>query len=241
MIAMSRLRWPRGLAGAHIEAVGRMPLWLAGQDFDHGLGHGVGAYLSVHEGPQRLSRVSQVPLEPGMILSNEPGYYREGAFGIRIENLLVVQEAPHLPGGDAHRDMLDWRTLAFVPIDRRLIVPDLLDPPARDWLECLSPRRGGKNRATGIASGETMVRCGNSAPVRRAETRGRQAMADHIKIRKASGTWTRARGRCRAGRKQRCAGTDRGRLPPGNLFPARGHRHGVPRSQRQDLPLPAQG
>ncbi len=134
MIAMSRLRWPKGLAGAHIEAIGRMPLWLAGQDFDHGLGHGVGAYLSVHEGPQRLSRVSTVPLQTGMILSNEPGYYREGAFGIRIENLLVVQNAPSLEGGDAHREMLDWRTLAFAPIDRRLILTDLLDPAARDWL-----------------------------------------------------------------------------------------------------------
>lgn len=134
MIAMSRLRWPKGLAGAHIEAIGRMPLWLAGQDFDHGLGHGVGAYLSVHEGPQRLSRVSLVPLEPGMILSNEPGYYREGAFGIRLENLLMVQEAPALPSGDAHREMLDWRTLAFAPIDRRLVIPEMLDPAARDWL-----------------------------------------------------------------------------------------------------------
>lgn len=134
MIAISRLRWPRGLAGAHIEAIGRMPLWLAGQDFDHGLGHGVGAYLSVHEGPQRLSRVSNVPLEPGMILSNEPGYYREGAFGIRLENLLVVQEAPALPSGDAHREMLDWRTLAFAPIDRRLIIADMLNADARDWL-----------------------------------------------------------------------------------------------------------
>ncbi|MBB3993657.1 Xaa-Pro aminopeptidase [Sulfitobacter undariae] len=134
MIAMSRLRWPKGLAGAHIEAIGRMPLWLAGQDFDHGLGHGVGAYLSVHEGPQRLSRMSTVPLEPGMILSNEPGYYREGAFGIRLENLLVVQNAPALAGGDDHRAMLDWRTLAFAPIDRRLIVPEMLEPTARDWL-----------------------------------------------------------------------------------------------------------
>lgn len=134
MIAISRLRWPEGLAGSHIEAIGRMPLWLAGQDFDHGLGHGVGAYLSVHEGPQRLSRISQVPLMPGMILSNEPGYYREGAFGIRLENLLVVQNAPALPGGDAHRAMLDWRTLAFAPIDRRLIIPELLDPDARAWL-----------------------------------------------------------------------------------------------------------
>ena len=134
MIAMSRLRWPKGLAGAHIEAIGRMPLWLAGQDFDHGLGHGVGAYLSVHEGPQRLSRVSDIPLQAGMILSNEPGYYREGAFGIRIENLLVVQDAPALASGDAHRDMFDWRTLAFAPIDRRLIVTDMLNPDALQWL-----------------------------------------------------------------------------------------------------------
>ncbi|WP_298842297.1 aminopeptidase P family protein [uncultured Roseobacter sp.] len=134
MIAMSRLRWPAGLAGRDIEAIGRMPLWLAGQDFDHGLGHGVGAYLSVHEGPQRLSRISHVPIEPGMILSNEPGYYREGAFGIRIENLIVAQEAPALPGGDDHRAMLNWRTLTFAPIDRRLLVVSLLTPAERDWL-----------------------------------------------------------------------------------------------------------
>ncbi|MEM9968911.1 MAG: aminopeptidase P family protein [Pseudomonadota bacterium] len=134
MIAMSRLRWPVGLAGRDIEAIGRVPLWLAGQDFDHGLGHGVGAYMSVHEGPQRLSKISHVPLQPGMILSNEPGYYREGAFGIRIENLLVVRAAPKLPGGDDHREMLVWETLSFAPIDRNLIVPDLLDPAARDWV-----------------------------------------------------------------------------------------------------------
>jgi Xaa-Pro aminopeptidase len=135
MIAMSRLRWPAGLAGRDIEAVGRMPLWLAGQDFDHGLGHGVGAYLSVHEGPQRLSRINHVPLEPGMILSNEPGYYREGAFGIRIENLIVVQEATPLPGGDAQRKMLEWRTLTFVPIDRRLVVVEMLTLAEREWLD----------------------------------------------------------------------------------------------------------
>lgn len=134
MIAMSQLRWPVGIAGSHIEAVGRMPLWLAGQDFDHGLGHGVGAYLSVHEGPQRLSRLSHVPLRPGMILSNEPGYYREGAFGIRIENLLVVRPAPALPGGDDHRQMLHWETLSFAPIDRRLIDIGLLDREAISWL-----------------------------------------------------------------------------------------------------------
>ena len=134
MIAMSRLRWPVGLAGRDIEMAGRMPLWLAHQDFDHGLGHGVGAYLSVHEGPQRLSRISHVPLEPGMILSNEPGYYREGAFGIRLENLVVVQEAEAPPGGDSHRKMLNWRTLTFVPLDRRLIVPEMMTVDELAWL-----------------------------------------------------------------------------------------------------------
>jgi Xaa-Pro aminopeptidase len=135
MVAMSRLRWPAGLAGRDIEAIGRMPLWLAGQDFNHGLGHGVGAYLSVHEGPQRLSRLSHVPLQPGMILSNEPGYYREGAFGIRIENLLVVRETAPLPESDPERRFLDWRTLSFAPIDRRLIVADMLTHAERDWID----------------------------------------------------------------------------------------------------------
>ncbi|MEL6807252.1 MAG: aminopeptidase P family protein [Pseudomonadota bacterium] len=135
MVAMSRLIWPKGLAGRDIEAIGRAPLWYAHQDFDHGLGHGVGAYLSVHEGPQRLARTSSVPFQPGMILSNEPGYYREGAFGIRIENLLVVEQATPPPGGDAHREMLCWRTLTYAPIDRSLIVPDMLDAPSRAWLD----------------------------------------------------------------------------------------------------------
>jgi Xaa-Pro aminopeptidase len=135
MIALSRLRWPVGLAGAHIDALARVPLWLAGQDYNHGTGHGVGSYLSVHEGPARISRLSDVPLQPGMILSNEPGYYREGAFGIRIENLLVVESAPSLPGGDAERAMLRFRTLTFVPIDARLIDVAALNPAERDWLD----------------------------------------------------------------------------------------------------------
>ncbi|WP_299885605.1 aminopeptidase P family protein [uncultured Ruegeria sp.] len=134
MINLSMLRWPVGLAGRDIECIARTPLWLAGQDFNHGVGHGVGAYLSVHEGPQRLSKVSHVPLEPGMILSNEPGYYREGAFGIRIENLVVVEDADTLPGGDAERAMLCWRTLTYVPIDRRLIVTEMLAADERIWL-----------------------------------------------------------------------------------------------------------
>ena len=146
MIAMSLLRWPVGMAGRDIECVARLPLWLAGQDFNHGVGHGVGAYLSVHEGPQRLSRVSHVPLEPGMILSNEPGYYREGAFGIRLENLVFVEEAPTLPGGDDERAMLHWRTLTYVPIDRRLVVVDMLTHDERAWLNDYHSDVAGKIR-----------------------------------------------------------------------------------------------
>lgn len=133
MIAISRVRFPKGLTGRDLDPLARAALWMAGQDYDHGTGHGVGAFLSVHEGPQRISRVSEVPLEAGMILSNEPGYYREGAFGIRIENLIVVQVAPALPGGD-DRSHLSFETLTFVPIDQRLIVPSLLSPGERDWL-----------------------------------------------------------------------------------------------------------
>ncbi|WP_126979104.1 aminopeptidase P family protein [Frigidibacter oleivorans] len=153
MIAVSRLRWPEGRAGRDLEAVARYPLWLAGLDYDHGTGHGVGVYLCVHEGPARLSRLSDVPLEPGMILSNEPGYYREGAFGIRIENLVTVERAPALAGAD-DRAMLAFRTLTFVPIDRRLILPGMLSPGERDWIDAyhaevaakIAPRLSGAAR-----------------------------------------------------------------------------------------------
>lgn len=133
MIAMSRIRFPVGVTGAHLDVLARAPLWMAGQDYDHGTGHGVGAFLSVHEGPQRLSRLSDVPLKAGMILSNEPGYYRPNGFGIRIENLLVVTPAAALPDGDP-RDMHSFETLTFVPIDRRLIAVDMLSPGERDWI-----------------------------------------------------------------------------------------------------------
>lgn len=131
MIAISRVRFPKGLSGRDIDALARYPLWLAGQDYDHSTGHGVGAFLSVHEGPQRISRLSEVPLEPGMILSNEPGYYREGAFGIRLENLIVVE--PAAPLGD-NRVQMAFETLTWVPFDRRLILAGLLAPGERDWL-----------------------------------------------------------------------------------------------------------
>ncbi len=133
MIAISKARFPIGLTGRDLDPLARYPLWLAGHDFNHGTGHGVGSYLSVHEGPQRISRASDVPLQTGMILSNEPGYYREGAFGIRIENLIVVQDAPALKGADA-RKMLGFETLTYVPIDRRLIVAEMLSNDAQNWL-----------------------------------------------------------------------------------------------------------
>lgn len=135
MIALSRARWPKGLAGRDLDALARAPLWLAGMDYDHGTGHGVGVNLSVHEGPQRISRLSTVPLEAGMIVSNEPGYYREGAFGIRIENLIVVTETPPPAGGDADRRMLSFETLTFAPIDRRLIDVEALSSGERAWLD----------------------------------------------------------------------------------------------------------
>ncbi len=134
MIAVSRIQFPKGVGGQHLDVLARAPLWLAGMDYDHGTGHGVGSYLSVHEGPQGLSRRSEVALEPGMILSNEPGYYREGAFGIRIENLIVTREAPRIPGDDG-REMLHFETLTYVPFDRRLIDPALLTQAERDWID----------------------------------------------------------------------------------------------------------
>ncbi|MEM1264900.1 MAG: aminopeptidase P family protein [Pseudomonadota bacterium] len=133
MIAISRARWPKGLAGRDIDALARTALWQAGFDYDHGTGHGVGVYLGVHEGPQSLSRRGTEPLLPGMILSNEPGCYREGAWGIRIENLVVV-EPPEVPEG-GERPMHSFETLTWVPIDRRLIDPGLLDPVERAWLD----------------------------------------------------------------------------------------------------------
>jgi len=132
MIAISTARFPKGSRGCDLDPLARIALWKAGADFAHGTGHGVGSYLSVHEGPQRISRLSTQELLPGMILSNEPGYYRPGSFGIRIENLVHVLPAAAIEGGDM--DMLGFATLTFCPIDRRLVVPALLTDDELAWL-----------------------------------------------------------------------------------------------------------
>ena len=125
-LALGRVRFPPGTSGSSLDVLARAALWSAGLDYDHGTGHGVGSYLGVHEGPQNISkRPSPVALRPGMIVSNEPGYYKEGAYGIRIENLQVVTEATAIPGGE--RPMLGFETLTLAPIDRNAIERALLN------------------------------------------------------------------------------------------------------------------
>ena len=133
MIGISTIAFPKGTNGANIDVLARASLWKAGLDFDHGTGHGVGSYLSVHEGPARISKNNYITLQPGMILSNEPGYYKQGEFGIRIENLLLVKEAADIKGGE--RPMLSFETLTFAPIDRNLIDTKLLTREELQWLD----------------------------------------------------------------------------------------------------------
>jgi Xaa-Pro aminopeptidase len=132
MIGLSVIRFPKGTTGSQLDVLARRALWMAGLDFDHGTGHGVGAYLSVHEGPARINKSDRTALEPGMILSNEPGYYKPGHYGIRIENLIMVHEARDIAGGE--RPMLGFETLTLAPIDRRLVDASLLTPDERRWL-----------------------------------------------------------------------------------------------------------
>lgn len=133
-LALSALRFPEGVAGLHIDSLARQRLWAAGLDYDHGTGHGVGSFLSVHEGPAAISRVARpVPLKPGMILSNEPGFYLPGAYGIRIENLLLVRPAAQLPG--QAKPFLEFETLTWAPYDRRLILVALLCPAERAQID----------------------------------------------------------------------------------------------------------
>ncbi|MBV9590166.1 MAG: M24 family metallopeptidase, partial [Hyphomicrobiales bacterium] len=136
-IAVATAIFPKGSSGARIDAFARRPLWEVGLDFDHGTGHGIGSYLSVHEGPQRISALGNVPLEPGMIVSNEPGYYKAGEYGIRIENLVLVEKRP-IEGAD--REYLGFETLSFAPIDLSLVDPVLLTPAETAWLNAYHGR-----------------------------------------------------------------------------------------------------
>jgi Xaa-Pro aminopeptidase len=132
-IAIASLRFPKGTTGSQMDCLARAPLWAVGLDYAHGTGHGVGSYLGVHEGPQRISMgPSRVPLVPGMILSNEPGYYKEGAYGIRIESLVVVREAEVPSSGDT--PFYAFETLTLAPIDLNLIETNLLTQSERNWL-----------------------------------------------------------------------------------------------------------
>jgi Xaa-Pro aminopeptidase len=133
-IAIATARFPHGTTGSQLDTLARQAMWRAGLDYDHGTGHGVGYYLCVHEGPQRLSKLpSRIPLQPGMIVSNEPGYYKPGAYGIRIENLVAVIAVETPPGGD--QSLLGFETLTLAPIDRALIDRELLDRAELAWLD----------------------------------------------------------------------------------------------------------
>ena len=142
-IGLATAVFPLGTNGGQLDSFARRPLWEAGLDFAHGTGHGVGAYLSVHEGPQRIAKPNypgggpSEPLRAGMIVSNEPGYYKAGEYGIRIENLILVEERI-IPGGD--EPMLGFETLTFCPIERSLIVAELLTVAERDWLNAYHAR-----------------------------------------------------------------------------------------------------
>jgi Xaa-Pro aminopeptidase len=138
MIDVSRIRFPKGTCGSQIDVLARQSLWAAGLDYDHGTGHGVGSYLSVHEGPARINKSDRIALEPGMILSNEPGFYKQNEFGIRIENLLLIHEAKAIDGGE--RPMLGFETLTLCPIERRLIDTKLLTRDELHWLDTYHAR-----------------------------------------------------------------------------------------------------
>jgi Xaa-Pro aminopeptidase len=136
-IAIARAFFPDGTSGAQIDVLARQFLWQAGIDFEHGTGHGVGSYLSVHEGPARISKLGTTPLKRGMILSNEPGYYKTGAFGIRIENLELVVEA-RIEG--AEKPMNGFETLTLAPIDHRLINASRISKQELRWLNAYHAR-----------------------------------------------------------------------------------------------------
>ena len=139
-IALARAQFPAGTTGSQLDPFARQFLWRDGVDFDHGTGHGVGCYLSVHEGPHNISkRPSDVALRPGMVVSNEPGYYKPGAYGIRIENLICVVELDPQPAG-AEKTTLGFETLTLVPYERRLIDAASLDAGERAFVDAYHER-----------------------------------------------------------------------------------------------------
>lgn len=138
-IALALMRFPTGTSGGQLDAFARKPLWDAGLDYDHGTGHGVGSFLGVHEGPQRIAKAgSNQPLKPGMILSNEPGFYKTGEFGIRIENLIVITPPAPVSGGE--REMMAFETITLAPINLDLVDVSLLTENERDWLNAYHAR-----------------------------------------------------------------------------------------------------
>jgi Xaa-Pro aminopeptidase len=137
-IALASLTFPKGVTGAHIDVLARAPLWEQGLDYDHGTGHGVGSFLAVHEGPQGISRASQnVPLQPGMLVSNEPGFYKDGAYGIRIESVVLVTERPDL---SITKPFYGFETLTLAPIDLALVDETLLTKAEIQWLNAYHVR-----------------------------------------------------------------------------------------------------
>lgn len=138
-IALATMKFPKGTTGHQLDMVARKPLWDAGLDYDHGTGHGVGSFLGVHEGPQRIAKAPNTQaLMPGMIVSNEPGFYKEGEFGIRIENLIVVTAPKPVPGGE--REMMEFETITLAPINLDLVKTDLLTEGERQWLNAYHRR-----------------------------------------------------------------------------------------------------
>lgn len=162
-IAVATVRFPVGTTGGQLDALARQFLWKAGLDFDHGTGHGVGSFLGVHEGPQRISGTSRVPIQPGMLLSNEPGYYKSGGYGIRIENLILAVEAEPLE--DSGRPMIGFETVTFAPIDRRLIVPFMLTEEEIAWLDAYHAAVR-SNVSPGLAPSERDWLVEATAPIR---------------------------------------------------------------------------
>lgn len=138
-IALATMKFPTGTTGHQLDSIARKPLWDVGLDYDHGTGHGVGSFLGVHEGPQRIAKAANdQALKPGMILSNEPGFYKAGEFGIRIENLIVV--TPPKPQAGGEREMMEFETITLAPINLDLVKVDLLSDQERDWLNAYHAR-----------------------------------------------------------------------------------------------------